>query len=66
MSLAPGNQKDEEVWAGCIPLVEYLSRYGIAQIWADHTGHNTTRQYGSSTKSWRFDALAMLTPRDRR
>ena len=34
MSLAPGDQKDEEVWAGCIPLVEYLSRNGIAQIWA--------------------------------
>jgi hypothetical protein len=62
MSLAPGDQKDEETWAGCIPLVEYLSRNGIAQIWADHTGHNTTRQYGSSTKAWRFDALAMLTP----
>lgn len=62
MSLAPGDQKDEEVWAGCIPLVEYLSRNGIAQIWADHTGHNTARQYGSNTKSWRFDALVMLTP----
>ena len=62
MSLAPGDQKDEEVWAGCIPLVEYLSRNGIAQIWADHTGHNTVRQYGSSTKGWRFDTLAMLTP----
>jgi hypothetical protein len=62
MSLAPGDQKDEEVWAGCIPLVEHLSREGIAQIWLDHTGHNTARQYGSSTKSWRFDALVMLTP----
>ena len=62
MSLAPGDQKDEEIWAGCIPLVEYLSRNGIAQIWLDHTGHNTARQYGSSTKSWRFDALVMLTP----
>ncbi len=62
MSLAPGDQKDEEVWAGCIPLVEYLSRNSIAQIWADHTGHNTGRQYGSSTKSWRFDIGAMLSP----
>ena len=62
MSLAPGDQKDEEVWAGCIPLVEHLSRNDIAQIWADHTGHNTNRQYGSSTKGWRFDILSMLTP----
>jgi hypothetical protein len=30
MSLAPGDQKDEEVWSGCIPLVENLSRNGIA------------------------------------
>jgi len=62
MSLAPGDQKDEMTWAGCIPLVEYLSRNGIAQIWGDHTGHNSIRQYGSSTKSWRMDAVAVITP----
>jgi hypothetical protein len=62
MSLAPGDQKDEEIWASCIPLVEALSRRGIAQLWCDHTGHNSARQYGSSTKSWRFDSVGVLTP----
>lgn len=62
MSLAPGDQKDEEIWAGCIPLVDQISRAGIAQIWCDHTGHNTGRQYGSNTKSWRFDAVGIMTP----
>jgi hypothetical protein len=62
MSLAPGDQKDEESWAGCIPLVEYLSRQGIAQLWGDHIGLNTGRQYGSSVKSWRFDSVAVITP----
>ncbi|WP_428489110.1 AAA family ATPase [Rhodopila sp.] len=62
MSLAPGDQKDEEVWGGCIPLVESLSRVGIAQLWCDHTGHNAGRQYGSSVKSWRFDCVGIMTP----
>jgi hypothetical protein len=42
-------------------LVE-VSRRRIAQIWLDHTGHNSNRQYGTSTKSWRFDSLGILTP----
>jgi hypothetical protein len=62
MSLAPGDQRDEQTRAGCIPLVEYIGRHGMAQLWGDHTGHNSARQYGSNTKSWRFDALGILTP----
>jgi hypothetical protein len=62
MSLAPGNQKDEEIWAGCIPLVEQLSRRGIAQLWDDHSGWQAGRQYGTSTKGWRFDNVIGLTP----
>jgi hypothetical protein len=62
MSLAPGVQKDEETWAGCMPLVEQLSRKGIAQLWGDHTGWTSGRQYGTSTKSWRFDSVVNMTP----
>jgi hypothetical protein len=43
-------------------LVEALSRKGIAQLWCDHAGHNAGRQYGSSTKSWRFDTVGILAP----
>ncbi len=68
MSLVTGDQKDELAWSGTLPLVTRLTTKRIAQIWLDHTGHNTDRQYGSSTKSWRFDLLGMMTavPDDQR
>ena len=31
-------------------------------MWLDHTGHNSDRQHGSSTKAWRFDAVGMMRP----
>lgn len=62
MSLVPGDQKDEVPWSGALLLVSELTRQGIAQIWLDHAGHNTDRQYGSSTKQWRMDAVGMMTP----
>jgi hypothetical protein len=62
MSLVPGDQKDEVPWSGALSLVSELTKQGIAQIWLDHAGHNTDRQYGSSTKQWRMDAVGMMTP----
>jgi AAA domain len=62
MSLIAGDQKDEIPWTETMPLVMRLSGQKIAQIWLDHAGHNTDRQYGSSTKAWRFDAVAVLKP----
>ncbi len=62
MSLLVGVQKEEEAWAGVLPLVQALTARRIGQVWLDLTGHNTDRQYGSSTKSWRFDAVGIMTP----
>jgi hypothetical protein len=62
MSLAPGPQKDEETWAGALPVVHFLAVKGISQIWGDHTGWDTSRQYGTNTKQWKFDCVANLTP----
>lgn len=62
MSLVTGDQKDEVPWSQTLPLVAALSKEGIAQVYLDHTGHNTDRQYGSSTKAWRFDAVGIMTP----
>jgi KaiC/GvpD/RAD55 family RecA-like ATPase len=62
MSLLDGTQKEEESWSRALPLVDRLSRRRIAQIWLDHTPHNADRQYGTHTKSWRFDVVAMMTP----
>lgn len=62
MSLISGDQKDEVPWSQTLPLVAELTRRGIAQVYLDHTGHNTDRQYGSSTKGWRMDAIGLMTP----
>jgi hypothetical protein len=64
MSLISGDQKDEIPWTSTLPLVQWLTSQRIGQVWVDHTGHNTDRQYGSSTKAWRFDAVAVLTAVD--
>lgn len=62
MSLVSGDQKDEVPWTETLPLVQALTDRRIGQLWLDHTGHNSDRQYGSSTKAWRFDAVGVMTP----
>ena len=62
MSLLAGDQKDEVSWSEVLPLVRYLTSRRIGQIWMDHTGHNSDRQYGSSTKAWCFDGVGIMTP----
>jgi hypothetical protein len=62
MSLLKGDQKDEETWTAASPLVMALTARKIGQIWVDHTGHNTERLYGSSTKPWRFDVSGIMKP----
>jgi hypothetical protein len=62
MSLITGDQKDEVPWSETLSLVAYLTAQQIGQLWCDHTGWDTKRQYGSSTKAWRFDAVGIMTP----
>jgi hypothetical protein len=61
MSLIAGVMKEEEPWQQTLPLVLGITALGKAQIWLDHTGHNTDRQYGTSIKGWFFDAIGVLT-----
>jgi hypothetical protein len=61
MSLVTGDQKDEVPWSETLPLVQEITRMAIGQVWLDHTGHDRSRQYGSSTKAWRFDAVGIMT-----
>jgi hypothetical protein len=61
MSLISGDQKDEIPWSETLPLVAKITALGIGQVWLDHTGHDKSRQYGSSTKGWRFDAVGIMT-----
>jgi hypothetical protein len=62
MSLITGDMKDEVPWTETLPLVAALTDRRIGQLWLDHTGHNSDRQYGSSTKAWRFDAVGVMSP----
>jgi hypothetical protein len=62
MSLVAGDQKDEIPWSETLPLVASLTAKRIGQIWLDHTGHATDRQYGSATKAWRFDTVGLMAP----
>lgn len=62
MSLITGDQKDEVPWSETLGLVSWLTSQRIGQIWLDHTGHNTDRQYGSATKAWRMDAVGLMAP----
>lgn len=60
MSLLAGDMKDEVPWTETMPLVKELTRRRIAQIWFDHMGHNTEHIYGSKTKEWQIDVVAIL------
>lgn len=62
MSLISGSMKEEEPWLATVPLVTMLTGRQIGQLWLDHTGHNTDRQYGTSTKAWQFDAVGQMAP----
>jgi AAA domain len=61
MSLIAGDQKDEEGWQRAWPLINSLTRQGIGQLWISHTGHDTTRGYGTKTREWRMDTVLHLT-----
>lgn len=65
MSLLSGDMKEEQPWTDTMPLVRHLTRNRVAQVWIDHTGHDKTKIYGSSTKEWQLDAVVLLTKAER-
>ena len=65
MSLLSGDMKDEQPWADTMPLIRDLTRARVAQVWIDHTGHNTGQIYGTKTKEWQLDAVVLLSKADR-
>jgi AAA domain len=61
MCLLVGPLAEEETWQPCAPLIRQLSARRIAQVWLNHTGHDTTRSFGTKTKEWEFDLVSMLS-----
>ena len=65
MSLIMGDQKDEEGWKLVMPWVRHLTRRKIGQVWLHHTGHDTTRGYGTKTREWQMDTVLQFDYVDR-
>jgi len=60
MSLISGSMIDEIPWAEVMPFVRSLTRRNTGQIWIHHTGHNEMRSYGTKTREWQMDTVAIL------
>jgi hypothetical protein len=64
MCLLIGSMSEEESWAPIKPLMRKLSTRRIAQIWMHHTGHDTSKGFGTKTKEWEVDTVVSLTKVD--
>jgi hypothetical protein len=58
MSLIAGDMKEEGGWAACLPWIRSLTRRNVGQLWLHHTGHDTSRGYGTKTREWQMDTVA--------
>lgn len=61
MSLMIGTMSEEESWSPMKELIREISRRRVAQIWLHHTGHDTSKGYGTKTREWEMDTVIMLT-----
>jgi hypothetical protein len=59
-ALLSGDMKDEEPWQNTLPWVRDLTRRSIGQIWAHHTGHDTSHGYGTKTREWQLDTVGLM------
>jgi hypothetical protein len=64
-SLLNGDMKDEESWQAVLPWVRDLTRRHIGQVWVHHTGHDETHDYGSKTREWQLDTVALMERAER-
>ena len=60
MSLVGGDMKEEDAWRETMPLIMELTRRRIGQLWVHHTGHDTSRGYGTKTREWNLDVVMHL------
>lgn len=59
-SLLTGDMKDEEPWQETLPWIRDLTRRNIGQVWFHHTGHDETHGYGTKTREWQLDTVALM------
>ena len=58
MSLIVDDMKEEDAWRDTLPLIHALTKRRIGQVWLHHTGHDTSRGYGTKTREWQLDVVA--------
>ncbi len=61
MCLLSGNMSEEESWEPVKGLIRQISSRRIAQVWLHHTGHDTTKGYGTKTREWEMDTVVRLS-----
>jgi AAA domain len=61
MCLLTGNMAEEESWAPITPMLRQISQQRCAQIWLHHTGHDTSKGFGTKTREWQMDTVLSLT-----
>ena len=61
MCLLTGSMAEEESWEPVKAMVRKISRRRIAQIWLHHTGHDTSKAFGTKTREWEMDTVVSLT-----
>jgi len=61
MCLLGGSMSEEESWAPVKELCRQISARRIAQVWLHHTGHDTTKGFGTKTREWEMDLVIMLS-----
>jgi hypothetical protein len=60
LALLLGDMKEEDAWRDTMPLVHALTKRQIGQLWIHHTGHDTSRGYGTKTREWQLDTVMHL------
>jgi hypothetical protein len=61
MCLLTGSMAEEESWEPVKAMARKISQQRIAQIWLHHTGHDTSKAFGTKTREWEMDTVMSLT-----
>ena len=61
MCLLAGTMGEEESWAPVKLLMRKITSRRIGQGWLHHTGHDTSRGFGTKTREWEMDTVLSLT-----
>ena len=64
MCLLEGSMSEEDSWAPIKAMICKISGRRIAQIWLHHTGHDTSKGFGTKTREWEMDTVVSLTDDD--